>query len=152
MMAVADPARALSGPGGASAAATSERKPVLAPRLQGEVSRSAERRSQRAQSGAAACAHRRSGASDATTALSIANGQHRILENAGGNHERQRIVTDLRQRQRRTREGESGRDARRVAAGSCQTAGRRWLRLTAGLLWAPDIDAPAGDDRKERKR
>jgi hypothetical protein len=30
--------------------------------------------------------------------------------------------------------------------------GKRWLRLTAGLLWAPDIDVPADDDRNEKKR
>jgi len=33
-----------------------------------------------------------------------------------------------------------------------EKTGKRWLRLTAGLLWAPDIDAPADDDRQEQKR
>ena len=33
-----------------------------------------------------------------------------------------------------------------------ETKGKRWLRLTAGLLWAPDIDARADHYTNEQKR
>jgi hypothetical protein len=43
-------------------------------------------------------------------------------------------------------------DRASIRTALAEKTGKRWLRLTAGLLWAPDIDAPAGHYRNEQKR